>query len=129
MANDVLRTPETLKVYRARRQKLGDSLAKVDLTKLPFIRAWKYWVLVENEFPYDKIAKKHDLLVATRHFVHDAELDILEREELFAIKAEFAESKEYDSLLENLSHNRTVPWQYHLHCIKFHHITPIEELS
>lgn len=126
---DVLRTNKILKPYRAHRRSLGEELSKTDLTKLPFIRAWKYWVLVENEYPYDKIAKKHSLLVATRHFVHDSEMDILEREELFAIKAEFAESREYDSLLENLSHNRTVPWQYHLHCLKFHHITPIQELS
>lgn len=129
MASDVLRTPETLVIYKARRRALGDSLKKVDLTQLPFIREWEFWVLVENEFPYDKIAKKHSLLVAKRHFVHDDEMDILEREEMYAIKKEFAESREYDSLLENLSHNRTVPGQYHLHCLKFHHITPIEELS
>ena len=130
MNSDVLRTSKTLADYRAERQRIGaDALSKVDLTDLPMVHQWHHWILVVNEFPYDKIASVHRLLVPLRRFIDESQMTNEEREELFRIKEEFAQHTEYDCLLENLRSNRTVPGQYHLHCIKFHHVTPITDLS
>ena len=124
---DVLRTPETLAAYRKKRIAAGGTLSKVDLTTLPFITRWKYWILVENEFPYDLLASRHSLLVPRRFFAKDSDMTKTERKELFLIKEQFSQSQEYDWIVE--TNSGSVPGHFHLHCLKLHYVTPISELS
>ena len=129
MATDVLRTEEVLSNYRRKSSTPGFDIKKFSLLDLPHVKDWKYWVLVENEFPYDKISVRHSLLVPRRHFTEDENMSSDERQELFFIKAEFKMSKEFDAILENIKHNRTVPDIYHIHCFKFKFRTPVSDLQ
>ena len=124
---DVLRTNKCLKLYKVKRKKLGEDIVNFDLLSNPFIKEWNYWMLVRNDFPYDKIAKEHDLLVPKRKFANEDEMEDLELNELYDIKAELKDT--YSAYLINTGWGRTVPTHFHIHCIKFHYITPLKEFS
>ena len=126
---NVLRTSKVLKKYSAKRRKMGALMDGIDLRTLPKINKTKYWILVENEFPYDKIASKHHLLVPLRKFKYDDEMTAAERDNLFLIKKDFTQEKRYDAILETLGHNRSIPDHYHIHCITFHYVTPVKDLK
>lgn len=78
-----------------------------------------YWRLIQNEYPYDRIAAKHYLLVSRRRFKNDFEMDADERAELLEFKKRLEQSQEFDFIGESISHRRTVPEHYHIHLIKF----------
>lgn len=121
---DVFRSDECVKRYREHRAKIKDA----DLTKLPQVERWGHWILVKNEYPYDRIAQKHCLLVPLRSFAEDEEMNGAERKELFMIKKWFARNKSFDILCESLPHDRSVPGVYHLHCMGLKFRTPLAEL-
>lgn len=78
-----------------------------------------YWFVTHNEYPYDRVASKHDLLAPKRKFACSADMTKGERDELEAIKRVFGKSKAYDSIIENVPHHRTIRDWYHLHLIQF----------
>lgn len=118
---DVLRSSKVQKQYRTRHKKQGGFNPEFFETKPG--KEYKYWRLIENDFPYDRVAKKHSLLSPRRNFINDWEMKDEERQELFEIKKEVSESQEYDSILENIPHNRSLPSHYHLHFVKWHFVT------
>lgn len=99
--------------------------AREDFSFLKLEQLWssQFWFIVNNEFPYDKVATTHHLLVPFRVFQDDWEMTHAEREELMGLKRSFAGSKEYDAMQENIAHRRSVPRHYHLHLIKYKNIT------
>lgn len=107
----ILRTPEMWEKYN----QFMD--ASKDLTTCPLIQSWKYWVLVENEFPYDAITEKHHMLVPIRKFAESGEMKINEWLEFFNIKKEL--QNEYNCFLENTKKGRSVPTLYHLHLLSW----------
>lgn len=127
-ASDVLRSPEVIARYKARKQEVKNAGPK-DMRDFPIIKMWRYWILVENEFPYDLIAESHALLVPKREFQYDQDMRDEERAELFDIKNEVEFTKEFDAVLENLLHNRTIPGHYHLHFMKLKYRTPVTEFN
>lgn len=129
MASDIFRSPEVIVRYKARRKELRGDTSEVDMRKFPFVAKWMFWTLVENEFPYDLISSRHCMLVPIRRFSDDDDMNEDERNELFSIKKEFAESKEFDAVMENIKHNRTIPAVYHLHCLKLEFRTPVSDFS
>ena len=82
-----------------------------------------HWFIGKNDFPYDLIASKHDLLVPFRVFADADDMGNAERSELAQIKARLAKTKEYDTVMENIPHSRTVKGHYHLHLLKFRELT------
>lgn len=128
MESDIFRTEGCIERYRERRREIESGLIQIELKDLLFVNKWKHWILVENEFPYDKIAEYHCLLVPFRRFAEDEEMHEDERLELSQIKNIFSETKDFDVILESLRHDRTVPETYHLHCMKLRYRTPISEL-
>ena len=52
------------------------------------IKKWVYWRVINNDFPYDILAKKHHILTPNRIFMHDSEMSHAERRELSRIKKE-----------------------------------------
>lgn len=110
-----LRTPpieESYAKYRADH----DFIAHCPLCEKKPIRAYTYWKIVPNDFMYDKIAKKHDMIVPLRH---TTEIDFTdgEREELRLIKHEFMMSPEYDFVMEITEPHKTIPPHFHMHII------------
>lgn len=109
----LLRTPETQKAYEKQMQTKKSTCFMCDY-KAPLIRG--YWKLVPNEFPYDAIAEKHDMLVYHTCESEASEEAIMElklmKDVLFLVGG-------YDAIIENAPVNRTVPQHYHLHLIKY----------
>jgi diadenosine tetraphosphate (Ap4A) HIT family hydrolase len=75
-----------------------------------------YWVIIPNNYPYDAIFAKHDLLVPKRYFCEAEDMTEDEYNELLEIKSQLAEK--YSSLFENLRNWRSVK-HYHLHLVTF----------
>lgn len=61
-----LRTAEGEKIYQRYKENAPKNFCPFcsrDLVRHEF----KHWLLMENRFPYTKIAQKHDLLACKRH--------------------------------------------------------------
>ena len=81
------------------------------------IKKFKYWFIVENNFPYDAIAKESHMILPIRKVEFD--WDLLTKEEL----EEFNElkktyiSEKYDVVYENLPSGRSMPMWFHVHLL------------
>src|SRR3989344_7686558 len=70
-------------------------------------RTFNHWKIVANDFPYDRIAKTHDMIVSIRHVGEDG----LSREEL----EEFKKIKEehifatYEYIVEPVHKKKSIP--------------------
>jgi len=80
------------------------------------LQEFSHFVLMKNKFPYDRYFTKSDMIVAKRH-VTELELNQEERTELAEIKKVLSDS--YDSLIEHLPKQKSIPGHYHLHVIEF----------
>ncbi len=83
----------------------------------PAIAEWTYWKLIENQFPYDVIAEKHDLVVPKRKFAKKTEMNYDEIEE-FAEKVRPYLVEHYDMEIRNYPKAQSVPDHYHIHVLK-----------
>ena len=72
-----------------------------------------YWKIVTNDFPFDRIAKSHDMLVLLRHA--DA-ITEAEREELEKLKNGYV-NEHYQYIIEITPNTRSIPGHYHLHLV------------
>lgn len=76
---------------------------------------FKFWKIVPNSFPYDKIASTHHMVVPLRHVAEDE----LNEEEL----AEFKEIKEkvlhteYEYIIEATFKKKSIPAHFHLYLL------------
>ena len=123
---DIFRSEECVERYLRRSKEIND-IGGTDLRELPFVKGWDLWVLVKNEFPYDRIAENHCLLVPKRRFTDDEEMSIEERHELFEIKREFSGDKSFDLMCESMAYDRSVPGMFHLHFLKLKYRTPLSD--
>ena len=76
------------------------------------------WQIVPNNFPYDAVAEKHDLLVAPRH----VDFESLTKGELYDMRQmikEITASEAYDAILWNTPKNQTVPGHFHIHLLRW----------
>ncbi len=80
------------------------------------IQEFSHFVLMKNKFPYDRYFTKSDMIVAKKH-VTELELSQEERTELAEIKKVLSDS--YDSLIEHLPKQKSIPGHYHLHVVEF----------
>lgn len=115
-----LRTKETMERYmrvmKERKEKGIKSTHFIDYDRI-LVKEFKYWVIVENEFPYDAVATTSHMISTKREISLDWKM--LNKEE----KNEFEEIKNtylvehYDAIWENLPKGQTVPGHFHLHLI------------
>ena len=110
-----LRTPEMYRKYCEGMEKNNEG-TKFFATA-PAIKEFKYWKIIANDYPYDKIAEVHHMLVPYRNFKHDSQMTSVERNELQSVKSLLNQS--YDCIVENLIKNRSFPGHFHLHLIKY----------
>ena len=81
------------------------------------VKEFEHWVILENEFPYDRVAKVSHLLSTKREIPLDWKfLNKEEKEEFKKIKEEYLK-EHYDAIWENLPKGQTVPHHFHLHLI------------
>jgi len=112
------RTQETYEKYIESRNSLTEEQKEnfhFNLENENILHEWKYWVLIPNDFPYDAVLSKHNMLVPKRAFPDLSESTDEEFHELQDIKLEL--SGEYDAALENFKSNRSVSEHFHLHVI------------
>ena len=107
-----LRKPESEAKYQARKR-----TDECPLCTAPVVEEWKYWRLIRNDYPYDLVAEKHDLLVLKEHsdiITRNAWIELNESKYIF----EFA-PYEYHCVIENLPVRQSVPGHYHLHLLRY----------
>ncbi len=111
-----LRTPETFKKYEEARKNAPPGCPLCRAKDINVIKDFTYWVIIPNDFPYDKIAKENNMLTLKRH----ADLDQMTAEEaaeLILIKSQTLPTLPYSTLYENLPRQQSVKGHYHIHLI------------
>lgn len=74
------------------------------------------WLLIENMFPWDKVAVKHDLLIPKLRVPKISQLSLYVRDEMYKIQSVL---QPYYSQFTIVSpQERSVPVHWHLHCLK-----------
>ena len=110
----MFRKPETAAAYLKHRMQPDWNTPCVLCERKP-LHSFKYWKVITNDFPYDAIASRHDLLVTLQHTT-DKQLTPEELQELQEIKTDHI-SKKYDYMMESMPGNKTIPEHHHLHLI------------
>ena len=77
-------------------------------------KEFKHWTIIPNDFPYDKIATTHDMLVLKRHAATEDELTEPERKELLDIKVNYLPKTKYEVFYENMPRERSIKAHYHI---------------
>lgn len=84
------------------------------LLKEERLMEWKYWALIENEFPYSAAFKTHHMLIPKR-IVDDKNLSIDERIEMDSVLNELSET--YDCVLVNFRKKQSIRDHFHMHLL------------
>ena len=109
-----LRTKKTEKKYKEFK-KTNSFTEGCVLCRMKPIKSFEYWKIVNNDFPYDKIADPHHMILPKRH---TKERGITKEE-----WREFKELKEgylnnnYTFIFESTHKTMTVPGHFHLQLI------------
>jgi hypothetical protein len=110
-----LRTETTQKAYEDKLATLPEGCimcSKVEQER------YGMWSIVQNDYKYDVIAEKHDMLVVHRHIKEVDQLSVQEIVELANIISWYKD--EYDSVLLNMERGRSIPGHLHFHLLKYH---------
>jgi hypothetical protein len=107
-----LRSPETKIKYKEWINAKAPSDACPLCEREP-LETFKFWKLIDNKFPYDRVAKTHHTLVTLRH-VPETELSDEEKDELIEIKRGYANER-YDYVLEATPKALSIPEHFHVH--------------
>ncbi|MEK7081170.1 MAG: hypothetical protein AAB902_02170 [Patescibacteria group bacterium] len=92
---------------------LADECNLCNKTKL--IKEFKHWKIVNNEFPWDRIAKINHMIIPKRHIIYE-ELNKTEKKEFESIKSAYIE-KEYELIAEVTERKKSIPDHFHIHLI------------
>lgn len=109
----LFRTEEMQRRLRERMDAISSSSECAICSKAP-IQEFKSWRIVRNDYPYDKIAQEHNMLVPMRH-VAEKELSQDELSELMDIKLNLDDK--YDYIIEAAKKNKSIPAHFHLHLL------------
>lgn len=111
-----LRKPKTEKKYEKLEAFRENHKLKCPLCKAKNIKKFKYWKIIKNDFPYDRIASRHDMLVPIRHATEE-KLNRKEQAEYKKIKETYLEESSYDYFLEVSQKGKSIPSHFHMHLI------------
>ena len=81
------------------------------------IKDFKYWKVINNDFPYDLIAKVNHMIVPKRHATYKT-LNSKEKKEYEYIKNTFIEKK-YHILVETVVKRQSIGAHFHTNLIIF----------
>jgi hypothetical protein len=90
-----------------------------ELADVKAIKAWKYWRLIPNAFPYDTAFRRHNLLIPVRQFASRDKMLFTEWQELQMILRDYVELH-YDLMIDNMVSKRSVAHHYHIHLANYH---------
>ena len=89
------------------------------------VKEYEHFLVMENDFPYSRIAKINHMLSPKRHVASFYELNDAERLELEQIYVHMDRGTAdgtlppYDQIIKNTTRNMTIPGHVHLHLIQF----------
>jgi len=109
-----LRTKETDEKYKKHiaEGKLNDGC---NLCKAPSIIEFESLRIIDNSFPYDKIATTHHMVISKAH-KNEESLSDTEKAELTKLKKGYL-NENYEWLFEPLPKKKSIPEHFHLHLI------------
>lgn len=113
------RTPQTQARYDQWRKDHPNEEGCFICTREPLQTCGKYWKIISNNFPYDAIASKSDMLVPLRHFAGRRDMNEQESAELSGLleKWETGSLPDYNAIIENFGTGRTQKNHYHIHVV------------
>jgi hypothetical protein len=85
------------------------------LCTAPHLKTFDHWTIIENRFPYDRIASRHEMIISKR-CIKEQEITEEEWAEFRKIKEEYIH-KNYDFIMEATYVKKTIPGHFHLHLI------------
>jgi len=85
------------------------------LCRSPIVKEFEYWIIMENIFPYDLIAIKHDMIITKRH-VDEENISPEEWKEYEKIKKEYLHNN-YEYIIEATYQKKSIPKHFHLHLV------------
>ncbi len=119
-----IKVPKTIRSQvpvslRTKRDEIHYAKAKTSGRSKPLLEEdrlmeWKYWALIENEFPYSAAFKTHHMLIPKR-VVDDKNLSIDERIEMDSVLNELSET--YDCVLVNFRKKQSIRDHFHMHLL------------
>ncbi len=109
-----LRSNAVLSEYLEVLNQLGETPA-CPLCSRPSLVEFEHWRIIKNDFPYDKVAHTHHMVLPKRH-ANDDELTTAELTELRVIKRTYVNNT-YDYLQESVTKTSSIPQHFHLHLI------------
>lgn len=112
MHKPTLRTPETEQKYQDRIAEGALNNGCV-LCRAETLQQFEHWRIILNDFPYDRIAKTHHMILPLRH---TAEINEEERMELEEIKKTYI-NEQYNYVMESVNRQKSIPSHYHLQLI------------
>lgn len=113
-----LRTEKTEAEYEEKLKTLDRGDCFFCSTRPVLIQDFNLWRIVQNDFPYDNVAKIHHLLTPKRHVAKESELTEDERLELLKIKEEVLPFLPYHMVISNLPIGQTIPEHLHVHVME-----------
>ncbi|MES2202882.1 MAG: hypothetical protein V4474_00960 [Patescibacteria group bacterium] len=109
-----MRTKEAQAAYDAYKHKGGlDNGCR--LCDAPALQTFKHWKIVENKFPYDLVAGKHDMIVPVEHCI-TKDVSAEAWAELQQIRADVI-NKLYDFWIEATPRMGSIPDHLHAHLV------------
>jgi diadenosine tetraphosphate (Ap4A) HIT family hydrolase len=89
------------------------------------VREYAHFLIMQNDFPYSRIAKVNHMLSPKRHAASLYDLTDVERAELETIYIDIDRGVSdgtlppYDQIIKNTTRNMTIPGHVHLHLLQF----------
>lgn len=83
--------------------------------KAKSIKKFKHWRVINNLFPYNRIAKVHHIIIPKRHVAYE-KLNRAEKKEYDLIKSTYIE-KEYQLMTEATNKRKSIPEHFHIQLI------------
>lgn len=109
------RTRESFNTYIATREERSEYKGCV-LCEEEIIRDFKYWRIIPNAFPYDRVADVHHLLLLNRHSSGE-DITPEEESELAELK-KVALGSDYGFIMQTLGSTTSIPTHLHYHLIR-----------
>lgn len=94
---------------------------RFDSTKEVIVRAFEYWIIIENKFPYDLVLSTNHMLVPKRIFGYLSEATDAELAEYDTIIKTLDQEGVYESMMENFTKGRSVRRHVHIHLMVWKH--------
>lgn len=114
-----LRTQETWEAYKERRNAItlrGEGCFMCKEGK-PILKRFEHWLIITNQYPYDAVASRHDMLIPIEHVPDKDELSLKAFDELEQILQDLNLLGTYDCIMQNFTVGQSQPEHLHYHLV------------